>query len=182
MEDTFLDLSIACIIINFIFFALSLAASICACVAVVNDCKANGNTKGTMWGILVFFFPLIVGVIYLCIRNSGAVNKFCTNCGKPLKNEMVMCDNCGSTAIAPVPETPERTVAKRKSKNCLIAFIVLWVLGIVISIVFLAVSVVIFARTAYDEVTDGGSSFEDFYDDFENDFDYDTYDDTEDLI
>ncbi len=121
--------------LSFTMFALisgvlSLAGKVLLVIAVGNDAKARGLKSRTAFMILVFFFPLVVGIIYLCVRDSAAkiVPKMCCNCRATLAPEYQQCPNCGSFLLENYL-VPNALNLKKSAKTCLIIAIVCYIAG-----------------------------------------------------
>ena len=70
-------------------------------LAAYNDACAKGNPDAVMWGLLIGFFGLIPGIIYLCIRNSGRQYTMCGNCGLRHFAMDSNCPRCGTPNVPP---------------------------------------------------------------------------------
>lgn len=154
---------------------LSLAFSTLLMLAIGFDCKAKNNDKRTMWMVLTFFFPIIVGIIYACTRNKNSIpqTKICPNCRAVLDGSMLYCPNCNNTYF-PV-EDESRAAALKNSKNSKICFGVsvgVYVVSIILSVTMLVTIVPKMYQMiegSFDETIGG---FEEGYD---YDYDYDLH-------
>lgn len=121
--------------LNFTMFALisgvlSLVGKVLLVIAVGNDAKARGLKSRTAFMILVFFFPLVVGIIYLCVRDSAAkiVPQMCCNCHATLAPEYQQCPNCGGFLLQDYL-VPNAVNLKKSAKTCLIIAIICYIAG-----------------------------------------------------
>ena len=163
---------------------LRLIARILLTFAVGNDAKARGLKHRKLYMVLTFFFPVVVSIIYICVRSTipKIVPKMCVVCGATLAPEFVQCPNCGGMGFNDylVPGFQEY---KNKAKKLLISAICLILVagGITLSVSIKFVS---------DWIKDGHdmynySDFGDFMDEWEdylddNDGNADHYDDYQD--
>ncbi|MGN0532480.1 MAG: hypothetical protein ACI4IN_06760 [Eubacterium sp.] len=160
---------------------LRLVARILLTFAVSNDAKARGLKYRKLFMALTFFFPVIVSIIYICVRSTvpKIVPKMCVVCGATLAPEFTQCPNCGSMGFNDylVPGFQEY---KNKAKRLLISAICM---VLVAGGITFAVSI----QFVSDWIRDGHdmynySDFGDFMDEWENyldgnDSDMDYYDD-----
>lgn len=145
---------------------LSLSFSTLLMLAIGFDCKAKNNDKKTMWMVLTFFFPIIVGIIYACTRNKNSIpqTKICPNCRAVLDESMSYCPNCNNTYFPVYEES--RAAALKNSKNSKICFGVsvgVYAVSIILSVIMLVTIV----PTMIDSILDNT------IDDIQGGFDYD---------
>ena len=165
---------------------ISLTSSIFACLLVVKDCEINDNPHKAMWGVLVFFFTFIAGIIYLFNRRNYACDKYCTVCGKPLKVGQFVCDACHSTSNAPIVEAPEKAAKKKTRKS----FFIVWLITLILSSVVYSIASTNMVVTTSKMLAEGLDDFStkyseemnDILDDiYDDDYDYDYDDDFDDF-
>lgn len=70
------------------------------------DASARGS-NGWLWGLLVFFTPVVGLVVYLilvsgCVHGNGAGFfprglRDCPSCGKPVRSDFKLCPYCGQS-------------------------------------------------------------------------------------
>lgn len=154
--------SACCIIIDVIvrvFLAL----------AVHNDGKAIGVKNKTLWSVLTFFFPVIVGIIYLCARTSleKTVPRYCTTCGETMPPNTKVCYNCSGNMLLDYVITDAEKFKKLR-KIFLILGIVVYLLLFIISQIF-GVKLVVDIFRSYDKQKNY-SGYEDYFNDYFDNF------------
>lgn len=135
LEYDYMDFGIKFAVFLVLYLLFIVMAQIALAVTVNRDCKAKNNQKATMWTVLVFFFPFIAGIIYLCIRNDGKnlPPKRCLSCGEMVDIRYDFCPRCNSSAFDVQP--PEYTNQyKKKAKTSLIFTIITYVIAIVMCV------------------------------------------------
>ena len=76
--------------------ALQLAMMVMLGLAVFYDAKAHAGQQAVFWGILVGFFGLIPGIIYLCMRKKEVRSSIaCTRCRQVYNITVPYCPVCG---------------------------------------------------------------------------------------
>jgi nitrate reductase NapE component len=86
-----------------------LALCICAMLAIGCDCKAHNVSSRKAYMVLAFFFPIVVGIIYLCKRNK--YKKACEGV-----------------------EIPNSEKEKKNAKAYLIVAIIAWIICIIATV------------------------------------------------
>ena len=107
-------------------------------MAAYNDAISKGSGDATMWGLLIGFFGLIPGIIYLCVRNSQQRKVCCLKCGFWHSVFEPVCPRCGEPNQTPPPVNSISAALRRKAKKLLIAALICLGVGIVIAIVGIA--------------------------------------------
>ncbi|MBQ3904979.1 MAG: hypothetical protein II744_08385 [Eubacterium sp.] len=157
------------LLFSLVCIVASLAVRLLFALAVNHDAKAIGVKNKTLWSVLEFFFPLIIGIIYLCVRNSleKTVPRYCTSCGATMPPNTKACYNCGSTMLLDFNITGAEQ-EKKSRKNCIIAGVVIYVVLFIGSQIF-GISLVTDIIRQYDKPRDFGS-YEDYFEDYFEDF------------
>ena len=77
-------------------FLFSVSYRTLACLAIYNDAASRGIKDKNLFTALEFFFPVIVAIIYLCLRkNATKVQpKMCNNCKTTVNTKSTFCPNC----------------------------------------------------------------------------------------
>ena len=124
------------ILFGLLLSAVGVLSSVFLGLCVYNDALSNSRDDAVMWGLLCGFLGVIPSIIYLVIRKNNTAVTPCPGCGYPSVSQMFNCPNCG--VQKPIwPPVNEFTESKsRKSKNFLIATIVMWAVSFIIGIVF----------------------------------------------
>jgi hypothetical protein len=103
----------------------AIAARVLLALAVNADARSRNLKSATLFAILMFFFPLIVGIIYAAMRDNGEPNeKYCTSCHLKVDGAAKMCPNCNTMTLAPVPNPNAKELAKKGVTLCVIGIIV----------------------------------------------------------
>ncbi|WP_296977628.1 hypothetical protein [uncultured Eubacterium sp.] len=107
------------------------------CVAVNYDAKARGVKEKTLYTVLSFFFPLIVGIVYLCTRkNCKKIQpKICNNCHTTVDTNSTFCPNCLGTDFTDYLIRDNEKYHKN-AKIFLIAGIAVYVVTCVVNVFF----------------------------------------------
>ena len=113
--------------------------------AAYNDARAKSNPDAVMWGLLIGFFGLIPGIIYLCVRNSGRNFVVCPNCGCSHYFGDMNCPNCGAPNQASQYANPFAAQQAHKARVQLTVAIVLIGIGVVVTII----GVFVFVATVF---------------------------------
>ena len=113
-----------------------LAERILFALAAYNDAMAKGSADATMWGLLIGFFGLIPGIIYLCVRGSQQRKVCCQKCGFWHNAFDPVCPRCGEpNPTVAQPANPYEQHYAERAKKLLIAALVCLGVAIVVSIV-----------------------------------------------
>lgn len=161
------------LIIYFVLaFVLSLIFKAFICAAINFDAKARGVKEKTMYTVLSFFFPIIVGIIYLCRRkNCPKIQpKLCNQCHTTVDTKSTFCPNCLGTEFTDY-RIQNDVKYHKTSKIFLIIAIVVYVVTCVVNVFFN----VYFSDNAdkfisdLEKYTDGYSDSYDNSDDFDAD-------------
>lgn len=138
-------------------------------LAIGYDCKARNNPNRTVWMVLSFFFPLVVGIIYACTRNNNARPqlKACVTCGARLDASMTFCPNCGNNVFNQSENTIDDALVK-KSKTFFGFSVAVYVISIFVSMVMML-----------NLVSTVFNSFDDLTDDFNFSYDWELGDDND---
>lgn len=85
-------------------------------LAVGFDCKARGIKNQAVWMVLTYVAPLIVGIIYLFLRDKEDVRllKRCTMCGAVSDSRAPFCMQCRGNSFIPLDD--QKNAYKSKSK------------------------------------------------------------------
>lgn len=157
------------LIYAFCVMVINIIVRVLLALAVNNDGKAIGVKNTTLWSVLEFFFPVIVGIIYLCSRNSidKTVPRYCMSCGATMPPNTKVCYNCSGNMLLDYIVTDAEKYKKAR-KAFLVGGISIFVAMIIFSQIFglkLASDII---RT-YDK-PNGSGSYEDYFDDYFDDF------------
>lgn len=117
---------------------LFLAERILFGMAAYHDALSKDSGDATMWGLLIGFFGLIPGVIYLCVRNSQQRKICCMKCGFWHSVFDPVCPRCGEPNQTAAQAVPYRQHYAAKAQKLLIAALICLGVGIVVSIVGIA--------------------------------------------
>ena len=94
-------------------------------LAINYDCRARNLKTTTLFTILSFFFPLITGIVYACVRKDAEPNsKYCSACNTPVDGAAKFCPACGSPALITVAKENAQQLAKTSVTLFVIAVIV----------------------------------------------------------
>lgn len=138
-EYDYMDFGIKLIVFALLYALFALICQICLAVTVNYDCKSKNNSKATMWSVLVFFFPYIAGIIYLCTRNDAKHMhpKRCMTCGAMIDVRYDFCPQCSGTAFdQQLSYNPE--VYKKKAKTSVIVTVITFIAAIVMAVLMIA--------------------------------------------
>lgn len=103
---------------------LQLAMMVMLGLAVFNDAKAHAGQQAVFWGILVGFFGLIPGIIYLCMRKKEVRSSIaCTRCRQVYNITVPYCPVCGLHNRRSEPFWDPRLPSFRKKAT---VFFTLW--------------------------------------------------------
>lgn len=175
------------IIVGLIFNAL-------VAVAINVDAKARDLKNATVYSVLAFFFPLIVGIVYGVTRNNAQKNdhpKLCQSCNITVDTNAYACPKCGNTNLA-LWANPNADSQMKKSVKIFIVAVVIYVIG---AITASGVAISSFMDIAndpegfdsqVDEFINRLDEADDYYD-LDDDLDYydkngNSYDDLEDVL
>lgn len=183
----FFVLYFVCIIVGLIFNAL-------IAVAINVDAKARDLKSATLYSVLAFFFPLIVGIVYGVTRNNAQKNdhpKLCQSCNITVDANAYACPKCGNTNLA-VWANPNADSQMKKSVKIFIVAVVIYVIGAVAASGVAISSFMDIANdpdsfdSEIDEFINRIDDADDYYD-LDDDSDYydkngNSYDDLEDVL
>ena len=153
---------------------ISLAVRILMALAVEADCRAKNIKEKTAYTVLTFFFPVIVGIVYACTRNSAKRNtKVCAHCNLIVDGDIAACPSCQCPSFyyPPVPEE------KQLVKKSMILFAVAAILYVGTQVFAnTAVSYLVRSSDWLNNFKNGTSQYEwfddfDYFDDFDPDAD-----------
>lgn len=104
------------------------------CFAVYFDATARGVKDKILFTVLTFFFPIIVGIVYLCIRKKTPKiqPKICNNCRTTVNTKSTFCPNCLGVEFTDYL-IPNNEKYHKNSKICLIVAALCFALYIVAS-------------------------------------------------
>ncbi len=122
-------------ILMFVLALICIAGRVLLAFAAYNDARAKSNPDAVMWGILIGFFGLIPGIIYLCVRNSGRNFIVCQNCGFSHYFGDMNCPKCGAPNQTPQYVNPFAAQQAHKAKVQLTVALVLLGIGVVAAII-----------------------------------------------
>jgi hypothetical protein len=177
MEEYYFDILArsGAVSILFILTCILLVASrVLLMLAVGFDCKGRGIANKSTWMALMFFFPIIVGIVYLCQykKEKKLVPKICTACGTSVASEVGICPVCGRNQFADYL-LPDRDKNFKARKVTLIVGIIVFIISVVMYICTTYASVGLL-----EKLVESDNSFGDNYSDFYN-FSSDDIDDYE---
>lgn len=169
------------LIMNLLIFilamlALSIAFRVFLCLAINYDAKARGVKDRTLYTVLSFFFPLVVGIVYLCTRkNCKKIQpKICNNCQTTVDTNTAFCPNClGAEFTDYLIQDNEKY--RKKAKIFLIVGIVFYVIAGVVN-----ASYNIYFDNNAEQFINDLDKYSQYSDDYDNDY-YDDYDDGNDF-
>ena len=120
-------------------FTLVILGEVFLGLAAYHDARANGSTDGVMWGLLIGFFGMIPGIIYLCLRKKPAQKVIsCPQCYTPYFISYQACPRCGIPNPASYPfYDPAIPEHRKKAKRDLILSIVFFSVAIIGTIIFI---------------------------------------------
>ncbi len=171
------------IIYSLVSFVLSIVVRVFIMLAIGEDAKAIGIKNRTLYMVLAFFFPLIVGIVYLCTRKSAAkiTPRMCMVCGQTMPPGTKYCYNCSSALL----EDYKLSDSEPHIKNRKI-FLILGISFYIVLFIFsqtMGISIINrLVRFAQEHQRDSGS-YSDYFDGYGNnggygDFgDFDDYED-----
>lgn len=162
-----------------VMLVFAVLVQIFTCLAINSDAKAKGIKKRVLFAVLGFFFPLLITIVYLILRNNLAKiqPKICNNCGLTVDNSANMCPQCGCCDFTDYLIV-DNEKNKKKAKGFAITALVMYVIVLALSIGIQysgALSTSNFARDKNDYSYDNDYQYGDDYGDDEDD--YDDYDD-----
>lgn len=153
----------------FLLFVLNVATSVFAMLTVGYDAKALGVKKRTKFMVLTFFFPVITGIVYLCVRKKTdkIQPKMCDVCHTTVDTTTTFCPVCSNTTFTDY-QIVNNADYKKKAKVFLIITICLYVAANSLSSAFSGD-----LQKKIEKIFDNGSSisqydenpFENFYED-----------------
>lgn len=111
-----------------VYMILSILTSVFAMLTVGYDAKALGVKKRTKFMVLTFFFPLITGIVYLCVRKKTdkIQPKMCDVCHTTVDTTTTFCPVCSNTTFTDY-QIVNNADYKKKAKVFLIITIFLYV-------------------------------------------------------
>ena len=94
-------------------------------LAINFDCRARNLKATTLFTILSFFFPLITGIVYACVRKEAEPNtKYCAACGLRVDGSAKICPSCNTPSLLPLPNENAKQLAKTSITLFIISVIV----------------------------------------------------------
>ncbi len=166
---------ILCIVLFFLVF-IGFLISLFTSLAINYDAKAKGIKNRVLFAVLGFFFPFIIAIVYLIVRNNlkKIQPKICNCCGLTVDTSTNVCPKCSSTQFTDYLIYGNEKFRKR-AKVYSITTVVLYVISLIFSFViqlsgfFYTAN---FARDKSDYNYDNGYQYN--YDD-DDSFDYDDF-------
>ena len=110
-------------------------------LAIYNDAKAHYSKNTVLFTVLSIFFPLIIGIVYLVLRNKPdqvdytLLSKNCLGCGAPCNGAEFNCHACGNSQFTELYGAEDTEKRQKKAKGFLIAAIACYALDIIIAVV-----------------------------------------------
>lgn len=144
----------------------SLAARVFLVLAVYYDADSKGIKDKNIYAVLTLFFPIIMIIVYLCVRKNAAKiqPKMCNVCHTTVNTNMTFCPKCLSSSFTDY--LVAGSVKKKKQSNLFSVMALLFYICAVINI-FTACSVLV--QDFDDYINDDSYSYNEHYFD---DYDY----------
>lgn len=128
--------------LSIMFFVLIFAAflaifvSLFTALAINEDAEARGIKNRTLFAVLGFFFPLVVAIVYLIVRNNlkRIQPKICNHCGLTIESSFTVCPQCGSPEFT-YYLIPDAEKHNKRAKSFSIVALVFYIIILIISIV-----------------------------------------------
>lgn len=172
--DELLSLGISAITLITLLSISMIAFRVFIVLAIHFNAKSLAVKDEVPWLVLAAFFPLVVGVVYLCCRKSlsKTVPKYCPRCGATYPNNQVYCPACNSTDLVEC-QVENKAKHKKNSRIMLVLSIIMAIVSVV-SLVQLSVKITKYIVDYSDDVTSFFDEFDDYdnYDDYDFDYDY----------
>lgn len=120
----------------FVFLLFLLAVHALLGMAAYHDAQARGNAEPLLWGLLVGFFGVVPGIVYLCLRGASRPMVCCPGCGLWHRSGEAFCPRCGCPAPAAPQQqgNPYAGELERKARAELIAAAVCFAVGLMLMI------------------------------------------------
>lgn len=100
-------------VLSVVSVILILAFRVLFMLAINYDCRAKNLKSTSLFTALAFFFPLIVGIVYACVRFDAEPNeKYCAACGLKVDGAAKICPSCNTPSLLPVPKENAKELAK----------------------------------------------------------------------
>lgn len=122
-----------------LIFVLILAflVSLFTCLAINEDAKARGIKSRKLFAALGFFFPLVVAIVYLIVRNnlSKIQPKMCNHCRLTVNSSVNVCPQCGSAEFTDylIPDNEKfRKRAKTYAITALISYVIVMIISLIV--------------------------------------------------
>lgn len=169
--------------LSIMFFVLIFAAflaifvSLFTALAINEDAEARGIKNRILFAVLGFFFPLVVAIVYLIVRNnlSKIQPKMCNRCRLTVDTSVNVCPQCGSSEFTDYL-IPNNEKYRKKAKSYAITALVLYVIVLIIGLVMQFSGLFYtsnFARDKNNYNYNNGYQYNN--DGSNNDFDYDDF-------
>lgn len=119
-----------------IVIILLLITRIFIALGVYFDADSKGLKNKSLFGVMTFFFGIIMLIIYLCIRNSAerVQPKVCNRCHNIVHPAVKFCPKC-NTAFFTYYQIPDLKNKKLKSNSFFILAVVFFIAGCIYSYV-----------------------------------------------
>lgn len=106
-----------------VYMILSILTSVFAMLAVGNDAKALGVKKRKMFMALSFFFPVIMVIVYVCVRKKTEKiqPKMCNVCHTTVDPSTNICPVCSSVSFTDYQIANNQTYKKRAKVFLIVA-------------------------------------------------------------
>lgn len=116
-----------------IVIILLLITRIFIALGVYFDADSKGLKNKSLFGVMTFFFGIIMLIIYLCIRNSAerVQPKVCNRCHNIVHPAVKFCPKC-NTAFFTYYQIPDSKNKKLKSNSFFILVVVFLLLAVYI--------------------------------------------------
>ncbi|MDD6355882.1 MAG: hypothetical protein PUG26_06035 [Oscillospiraceae bacterium] len=144
---------------------LAIAFKVLVMLAIYNDAKAIAVKNKTVYIVLAFFFPLIVGIVYLCTRKTALkeVPKVCNICNTVVAPEFAHCPNCGGVIFTDYLVVNNEKF-KKIAKNLLISAIIVCIASFSTSVA-VEIESLEFTKKFAEDYSDG-SDYDDYFEKF----------------
>lgn len=116
-------------IIYILLALVAIAFRVCFAFAINYDCRARNLKTTSLFTVLAVFFPIIVGIVYACVRSDAEPNtKYCASCNTLVDGATKMCPNCKGMAFKRAAH-PDTAKFLKRGKAFFIAAVLLFVFG-----------------------------------------------------
>lgn len=117
-----------------IVIILLLITRIFIALGVYFDADSKGLKNKSLFGVMTFFFGIIMLIIYLCIRNSAerVQPKVCNRCHNIVHPAVKFCPKC-NTAFFTYYQIPDARNKKLKSNTFFILAVVFYIASVIYS-------------------------------------------------